>query len=178
MTKTAVLVIDVLDDAVRGKLAGVRAQGIIAPIKRLLDAARAAEAPVVYCNDAHLVGIDHELELWGPHCLAGSASAAVYGEVAPASGDYVVEKRRYSAFFQTGLALLLKELEVERLVLVGLFTNICVEHTAADAYFWNYQLVVPADAVQAITDADQDSALERMQALYAADITTVDAVAF
>ncbi len=40
-------------------------------------------------------------------------------------GDFVIEKRRYSAFFQTGLRLLLDELGVDTLICCGMDTNIC-----------------------------------------------------
>lgn len=44
-------------------------------------------------------------------------------------------KRRYSAFFATDLDLTLREMGVDTLIITGLVTNICIQHTAADAFF-------------------------------------------
>jgi nicotinamidase-related amidase len=40
--------------------------------------------------------------------------------------DFIINKRRYSAFFQTDLNLLLQELKVDTLIVVGLQTHLCV----------------------------------------------------
>ncbi len=85
-----------------------------------------------------------------------------------------MEKRRYSAFFQTPLRLLLDELGVDMLILCGFDTNICVMHTAADAYFNNYRLIVVGDATETFLIGDQASGLEYMQKCYAAKLVDTD----
>ena len=115
--------------------------------------------PVVFANDAHLPGLDHELDLWGEHGIAGTPEAQTSPLLDPQEGDFTVEKRRYSAFFQTGLRLLLDELGVTTLVCVGMDTNICVRHTVADAYFNNFDIVVVSDAPATFLVGDQEEGL-------------------
>lgn len=150
---------------------------IAAPTKnsvRLCQAARAAGVPVIFANDAHIPGLDRELELWGPHNLAGAPESQPSSELACQKGDFVVEKRRYSAFFQTSLRLLLDELGVDTLILCGFDTNICVMHTAADAYFNNYRIIVVEDATETFLIGDQQTGLAYMEKCYAAKLVDTD----
>jgi len=176
MSKPAVLVIDMLNDFVTGSLACERGQRIIAPLGRLTAGARAAGVPVIYCNDAHIPGIDHELKLWGDHALAGTPGAEVIPELTPAQGDYVVPKRRYSGFFQTDLHILLRELDVDTLVVTGMHTHMCVRHTAADGYQWGFAIVAPEDGLEAFTAEDHEGGLAYLKDTYGARITSCDAL--
>jgi nicotinamidase-related amidase len=176
MSGKAVLVIDMLNDFVKGELKCERASSIISPLEKLVKEARGRGIPVIYCNDVHLKGIDRELLLWGDHALAGTEGAGVIEELKPAAGDYVVPKRRYSGFFQTDLHLLLDELEVDTLIVTGLLVNICVRHTVADAYYWGYRIVIPGDATEDLTEEEYKSGLDYMAKIYGAQLTSVDEV--
>ena len=61
LTKPAILVVDMLNDFVTGSLACERGKAIVPATAQLLDAARKAGVPVIFCNDAHIAGIDREL---------------------------------------------------------------------------------------------------------------------
>jgi nicotinamidase-related amidase len=172
--KTAVVVIDMINDFVTGALKCERASRIIPNIQRLLDFARKKRIPVIYVNDAHLPGVDKELDVWPSHAVAGTKGAEIIEELKPVKGDFVLQKRRYSAFFETGLDQLLRDLKVDTLVLVGLVTNICVQHTAADAFFRGYGIIVPEDGVEAPTEEDQKSSLKYLKTMYACEITSVN----
>jgi len=170
--KPTILVIDVIHDFVYGKFGSERAQGILPPLKNLLYNARNAGAPVVYVTDAHLPGTDHEFQIWGEHAVQGTPGAQIVPEITPQEGDHKIPKRRYSSFYATGLDALLRELGADTLVLTGLVTNICIQHTAADAYYRGYTIIIPRDTVQAPTDEDHEAALRTMEQLYGAETTT------
>ncbi len=176
--KEAVLVIDMLNDFVKpgGTLRVERAERIIPKLKALLDWARGKGLPVIYACDAHRKGVDAELALWGDHAIEGTWGAQVIEELKPQEGDFVVRKRRYSAFFGTDLDLLLRELGVDTLILTGLVTNVCVQHTAADAFFRGYKVVVVSDCCGALTEEEHKSALEYMRRVYGADVRTADEI--
>lgn len=171
--KAAVVVIDMINDFVTGSLKCERAPRIIPNIRRLLNFARGKGIPVIYTNDAHLPGVDRELQVWPSHAVAGTEGAEVIEELKPERGDHIIQKRRYSAFYGTGLDSILRDLKVETLVLVGLVTNICILHTAADAFFRGYQIIVPEDGVEAPTIEDQKFAIEYLKTMYGCKITTV-----
>lgn len=170
---TALLVIDELGDVAGGPLEGVLLEPTLRTA-RLVEAAHEAGMPVIFANDAHIPGLDRELLLWGDHGIAGSPEAQVSPQIPVLPSDHIVQKRRYSAFFQTGLRLLLTELGVDTLILTGFDTNICVQHTAADAYFNNFNIVVVTDATGTFLVGTQAEGLAYMQRCYAAKLVTTD----
>ena len=172
--KTAVVVVDMINDFVTGALKCESAAKIIPNIQRLLDFARKKGISIIYTNDTHLPGIDEEFEIWPQHALVGTKGAEVIEELKPVKGDYVLQKRRYSAFFGTYLDLLLRELKVDTLVLVGLVTNVCIQNTAADAFFRGYRVIVPEDCVEATREEAQKAGIEYMKTIYGCKITNVD----
>lgn len=174
MGRTAVIVIDMLNDFVTGSIKCDRAQRIIPPLQRLLAAARKAGVPVIYSNDCHLPEVDKEFKIWGAHAVRGTDGADVIPELAPQPRDYVVPKRRYSGFYGTDLEMLLRELGVDTVILTGLHANMCVRHTAADAYFSDFNIVVPSDGTEAFTEADFEGGLAYLKQVYGAEITNVD----
>ncbi len=171
----AVLVVDMLNDFVTGKLRCERADRIIPNLKKLLAGARKEGIPVIYSNDAHLKE-DYELRVWGEHAIKGTKGAEVIPELRPESSDYVFEKRTYSAFFETGLDQLLRSLGVTKLYVTGLHTNICDRHTSADAFFRGYSLVIVQDGVEAFDEKTHNEGLEYLKANYGAEIKTTEDV--
>lgn len=175
LDECALVVIDELGDPTGTPLDGVL-KPAIENTARLARAARAHGVPVVFANDAHVPGLDHELDLWGEHGIAGTPEAQTSPLLDPQEGDFTVEKRRYSAFFQTGLRLLLDELGVTTLICTGMDTNICVRHTVADAYFNNFDIVVVSDATATFLVGDQEEGLSYMETCYAAAVASTDEV--
>jgi nicotinamidase-related amidase len=144
--RTALVVLDMLNDFVDGTLANAAAKPIIDPIGALVERARRdADWVVVYGNDAHVPG-DFELAVFGEHAMAGSDGAQVIEPLAPAEGDVVVPKRYYSAFTQTDLGATCLVHDIGRIVLVGQHTDCCCRHTAYDAFQRGLEVAVVADA--------------------------------
>jgi nicotinamidase-related amidase len=178
--KAAVIVIDMLNDFVTGKLEAKRAQRIIPNLKRLVEAARENNVPVIYSNDAHYPQDVEVTRKWGKHAIKGTKGAEVIPELKPAKKDYIVEKRTYSGFYETGLDPLLRSLYkgegAKTVVLGGLHTNMCVRHTAADAFFRGYKIIIAEDGVEAFTQKDQEEGLKYLEYVYNAEIKTVDEI--
>ena len=57
-----------------------------------------------------------------------------------------MSKRRYSAFFATDLALFLREQQIERVIVAGVKTNVCIRATVQDAFAHGFAVVVPREA--------------------------------
>jgi nicotinamidase-related amidase len=169
----ALVIVDMLNDFVDGKLANPRAQAIIEPLRRLLDHAREEGWVVVFSNDAHQPG-DPELKVWGEHAMAGDPGAEVIPQLAPREGELVSPKRAYGAFDGTGLDEELKARGVDEVVLTGQHTHICIRHSSYGALIRGYEITVPRDAVCAFEGVDEDEALNYLESIYAARITTVD----
>ena len=172
LNSPAILVVDMLNDFVTGALACDRGKAIVPATAKLLDVAREAGVPVIFCNDAHIAGIDRELKLWGDHAIAGTKGAEVIPELKLSNKDFVVPKRRYSGFFQTDLDILLKELGVKTVIMTGLHAHMCVRHTSADAYCLGYDVVVAKEATDSFTEEDYISGLAYLKTCYGADTYT------
>ncbi|MEX0567985.1 MAG: cysteine hydrolase family protein [Candidatus Njordarchaeota archaeon] len=172
-SKTAVLVIDMLNDFLYGKLKCERCQRIIPDVKKMIDRAHKKNLPVVYVCDRH-IKTDREFEKWPPHAIEGTEGAEIIDELKPRKGDYVVPKRRYSGFFETSLDLLLRELNVNEIILSGILTDICVLHTAADAFFRGYRISIPRECTEALSDRAKDYAFKFMEEMYGANIVSLD----
>lgn len=176
----AVLVLDMLNDFVHGKLKCKRAARIIPNIESLIKAARKKGVPVFFCNDEHLPIDTYEMNLWGPHAMKGTKGAQVIKELAPAKADYVVPKRTYSAFDNTGLDRALKGVYggkgADTVVITGIHTNICDRHTAYDAFVRGMNIVVAEDGVEAFTEEEHTSGLEYMKKMYGAQLKKISEI--
>lgn len=165
----ALLIVDMVNDFVTGKLGTLRAKRIIPNIRTLADAARRADVPVIYVNDAHLPK-DFELKIWGPHSMAGTKGAQIIPELAASKGDYVFGKQTYSAFYETPLDTVLRAHGVDSLVIAGLHSNICCRHTSADAFFRGIRPVVPEDGVESLSQEAHEQGLEYIKTIYQGQI--------
>jgi nicotinamidase-related amidase len=175
-----VVVIDMLNDFVTGQLEVKRTKHIIPNLKRLVEAARSNSVPVIYSNDAHYPQDVEVTRKWGNHAIKGTQGAQVIPELEPAKEDYVVEKRTYSGFYETGLDSLLRSLYTgegaKTVILGGLHTHMCVRHTAADAFFRGYRIIVAKDGVEAFTPKDHEEGLKYLENVYNAKIMLVDEI--
>ena len=96
------------------------------------------------------------------HCTReGARGRGTSRALAPGPDDYFVLKPKQSAFFATSLVPLLEYLKVDRLVLAGPATNLCVLFTAHDAHMHEYDLTVLSDCCAAGSDADHDWVLDQ-----------------
>lgn len=172
MVNYALLIIDMLEEFVRGRLRAEAAEAIVPNIRKLVDFSRSRGIPVIYAVDQHYPGIDKELELWGPHAVKGGPESKVIRELEPIDSDYVVCKRRYDAFFGTDLDTLLRELKANNLIITGIHTHICVQQTAAGAFYRGYNIIVPIDCVAAASKDWHERGLEYMRSFLSAELLT------
>jgi nicotinamidase-related amidase len=176
----AVIVLDMLNDFLTGDLMCKRCAHIVPNLQKLVAAAHKHGVPVIYANDAHLPVDEEVVERWGKHAIKGTKGAEVIPQLKPTSKDYVVEKRTYSGFHETGLDMLLRSLcggkGIRIVILTGLHTNICVRHTAADAFFRGYKIMIAEDGVEAFTQKDHEDGLKYLKEIYNAKIVKIDQI--
>ncbi|MDD3717072.1 MAG: cysteine hydrolase [Actinomycetota bacterium] len=151
--ESALLVIDMLNDFIEdgGSLVVPGARRIVPRLARILAGAREQGIPVIYITDSHRED-DHEFRYWPAHAVSDTWGGEVIDALKPAPGEYIIPKRRYSAFFGTDLDTYLREMEVRRIYLTGVLTNICVYATALDAAMRNYGVSVFRDAVASLSE--------------------------
>jgi maleamate amidohydrolase len=121
---------------------------VVAPLRRLLAQARKAEKIIVHAVEQHYPGFDdYEWRKLPRHHFVGDPDAAFFAGFEPdGPREIVTPKRRYSAFFATDLALFLHEQKIQRVVIAGVKTNVCIRATAQDAFASGFDVVVPREA--------------------------------
>jgi len=148
-------------------MSGVRAAVI--PTAQVLAAARQAGMPVVYLKMGFAADLSdaggpeapnriRHLDAWGVGQLViapdGSESRVlirntwntdILPELAPQPGDRIVDKHRFSGFFETELDATLRAMDITSLVFTGCTTSVCVESTLRDAFFRDYRCLLLAD---------------------------------
>lgn len=133
-------------------------------LQEAISRARRDSVPIVYVNDAEGGWTSDAPGLVRAAIDEGRGGAEV-AQLAPRAGDRVILKPRYSAFDHTPLVLLLRELDVERLVLAGAATERCVVQSAIDARELGFKVTVLADAC-----ATADEEMEKLALTYAESI--------
>jgi nicotinamidase/pyrazinamidase len=128
---------------------------IIEPIRRRLVEERARGSSIIF--------------LCPPHCIRESEEAEVIPELREFA-DEVIPKTRFSGFYGTNLDQRLRELEPDKIIVVGDCTDICVMHTVADARNRDYLVEVPADCVVTFDSEAHRFALRHMEKILGAKI--------
>ncbi len=156
--KRALIIIDYVNDFVdtNGSLTcGEPAQNIENNISKIISEFNANKDFVVTASDNHKETdiYNPEHKLFPAHCIDGTWGRELYGKTAEAVKNtppellIEVDKIRYSAFAGTNLDLKLRERKVSDIYLVGVCSDICVLHTAVDAYNLGYNIFIYENAI-------------------------------
>lgn len=171
LVRPALLLVDMQNDFVR---AGApfevpAARQTILPQRLLLDAFRARGLPIVFLKWIGIKddpyqrmqdkfvwarGLAEDVKGCRPGYLrhyadigAARDCCAIIDELAPAAGEIELTKRGYGGFFGTSLDTMLRDREVDGVVITGVMAECCVEDTARQAYQLHYPAVVVEDGV-------------------------------
>ncbi len=153
----ALIVIDMTFDFVNPDGAVFYPQNleILPKIVKLVEKAREDNTLIIFIQHSHREGKYDEKTLTGrKNSLEGTGGDQLDPSL-PINyeTDYVLKKRRYSAFYYTDLDLILREHDIKDLYIVGTKTNNCVRSTVEDAYHLNYKTHVVRDCVA--TDSEE-----------------------
>jgi ureidoacrylate peracid hydrolase len=144
-------------------------QRVIEPTRSLLEAARTASVPVIWTRhgfrDATDAGPFFQLR---PFLRDGGLRRDtwgfdVYDGLTPHEDDWLVEKNRLSAFFNTNLELILRGLRAETVLIGGVLTNQCVAATSKDAMFRDFKPIVVEECTGTTLPHLHEPALEMIR---------------
>jgi len=192
LAKAALLVIDMQNDFCDKRGLSASTGRPLDPIRKiipntlkLVQAFRKSTRPVIYLAQIYEPdGVDspfsrHKIQpglalTRGNVVIAarGSWGAAIIDELKPKPDEYIVEKRRFSGFYNTDLDTILRCREIETIVVTGCVTYVCVEHTVRDAFVRDFDVIVAGDAVAGWNDELHRNSLKSMSWSSAAIVTT------
>jgi nicotinamidase/pyrazinamidase len=167
----AVIVIDM----VRGFLeeghplyCGPDARAIISCVQQMLRREEQKGSHILYLVDQHDPD-DREFAMFAPHCVRGTSECEIIPELHEFAGE-TIPKQRFSCFYGTSLQKRLLELQPDKLIVVGVCTDICVMHTVGDARDRGYVVEVPRDCVATFDAEGHTFALKHMEKVLGAMI--------
>ena len=175
MTKRALIVVDYSNDFVapNGALTcGEAGQAIEPFIVSRIEEYNNSQDTIFFMMDLHYEDdpFHPESQLFPPHNIEGTLGRELYGRVNDIYqriqyNDYVhyLDKTRYDSFSGTPLDLMLRERGITELEIVGVCTDICVLHTAVDAYNKGFKLAVYEKGTASFNEAGHDWALKNFQ---------------
>jgi maleamate amidohydrolase len=155
----------------------------LASALRVLDAARTAGIPVIYTNvvyrpDGSDGGVFYKKVPVLENFVAGNPMGAFAKGVEPADDETVISKQYPSAFFGTPLDSMLKDLQVDTLIITGLTTSGCIRATCVDTVSSGFIPIVVADACGDRHEAPHEANLFDMNAKYADVVSEAEAIEF
>jgi len=174
--KTALLIIDMQNDFVKEgallEVPDIRSQ--IPKIKRLIETCRKLGVPVIYTKQVYRADskvkplILEMLPLLEEKGLReGTKGGEIYSEIEPKPSDIIVKKMGFSAFYNTELESILRNIKgrrnVDTVIICGTVTNICCESTARDAFERDYKVVFGSDITSAWTNEFQILTLKNIE---------------
>ena len=161
--KSALIVTDMINsyDHPDGEKLAASVEKVLPNIKKLIERAADEDVTTIYVNDNFGAWNSSREEL---------VDAALKGErgeliepIRPEKDTAFVVKARHSIFYETPLSHLLRENDIERVVLVGQATEQCILYSALDAYIRHIDMTVPRDAVAHIFDDLAEASLTMME---------------
>ena len=161
-------------------------EAAVTPCRQLVDAAHKLELPVIYTRNVYRP--DYSDRGIMPHeirpalknlraCVIGTWDAELVDELVPEERDYVFDKNRTSAFYNTGVETVLRNGNIRTLVVCGVTSSMCVESTVRDAGQRDYRTFVAADAIGELDRERHDAALVTMGYMFAHVVTVQDVLA-
>ncbi|RUT29799.1 cysteine hydrolase [Paenibacillus zeisoli] len=174
----ALIVIDFTNDFVNGSLPVGEPAVLIEPVVSKMTEQYVRQGDfVVMAVDMHEAGDPYhpETRLFPPHNIRGTEGRELFGSLGQVYEDhkqqiYWMDKTRYSAFCGTDLELRLRERGIKEVHLIGVCTDICVLHTAVDAYNKGFRITVFEDAVASFNEAGHHWALGHFKGSLGAEV--------
>ncbi len=174
-----VFVVDMLKGFYKiGTLANPRMKNIISNVVDLLERLEKEGYILIFLKDTHERD-DKEFKIFPKHCVRGTEETEVIDELKKFLDNprtIQIEKTRYSGFFNTELAAVLKKEDPRQVIVVGVCTDICVLYTVAGLRMRDYKIVVPRDCVETFdlpghpAEEANKQTLDHMQSILGAKI--------
>lgn len=165
--KPALLVIDVQREFFHsGPLAERRAQ-LSSKINALVDSARTRDIPIIWVRQEYAPDLSdaplHNRRNNKPVTIKGTDGCKLLAELHRTDEDHEIIKKRFSAFFETNLEKLLKQLAVDTIIVAGVNTMTCVRVSAIDAYQRDYNVILALECVDAYDKEQHENSIKYLQ---------------
>ncbi|GHO56551.1 cysteine hydrolase family protein [Ktedonobacter robiniae] len=136
-TETALIIVDVQVNMFSPENPVYQGEQLLATIARLREKARSAQIPIIY--------IQHGSQRQGHPMEVGSAGWQIHPALAPEPQDAIIQKHMSSSFYQTSLDEYLASHQIQKLVIAGIQTELCVDTICREACNRDYDVTLVKD---------------------------------
>lgn len=187
---SALIIVDVQNDYCdeKGALGSQRldtsgVDRIIPHIKKLISTFHNSKLPVIFIQTIHEDATDSEVWLTrgksndtehNSVCRKDTWGSDFY-QLSPDTTDIIVNKHRYSAFYNTRLDSVLRTLKIDHLYITGVATNVCVDSTIRDGFMRDYKITVLEDGTAAFSKEAHEMTLKTISDFFG-EVANTDSV--
>jgi isochorismate hydrolase len=152
---------------------------ITSNVNLLIEKYRKQVFPIIFTFHALEVGEEPGVmgKWWGDMLRVNNPLSRIHSSIDLKKDDIIFRKNRYSAFIGTNLDQILKEKNIDTLVITGIMTHLCCESTARDAFMRDYDVYFVVDATATETESLHISSLRTLTDGFSIPIKTEDIVA-
>jgi len=181
LRRTAVLPVDLQNDIVA---ASENVEPALQNASSVLQAARSSGVPIVHVTVSFSDGYRdapvathplYKMVSENRLVLASEEGGKIHASVAPKQDELVLNKTGVDPFLTTRLAQHLRILDVNTLLLMGVWTNFAVEATARTAADLGYRVIVVRDACASNSDENHKFSMTNLMPMFASVIVAEEA---
>jgi nicotinamidase-related amidase len=149
---------------------------LIPNIVKVLNIARNKKIPIIHVRTIYKknksnwprVNIHYE-KMW---CQEGSWESEFIDGLTPLEGELIINKSRFSGFYNTNLELYLYENRIEHIFLAGYATDVAIRFTAVDAYNRDILVTILKDCVLSERE-DNEKVIEYLKFFTKSSVSTI-----
>lgn len=134
--KSALLIIDVQNDMFEMPEKLHDPENLLSTIGVLIAKARKADSPVIY--------VQHNSDR-GERFINGTRGWEIHSAIRPAEGDIIIQKSVPDSFYRTDLREILEKNGINRLVICGIQSELCIDTTTRAAGSLDLSVVLVSD---------------------------------
>ncbi len=156
---------------------------LVAACRDIIQLARDARVPVIHVETVYRAdGADwpaawrKDPQSWCANLVDGRPSAAIVDGLQVEQSEIVVQKKRFSAFYNTNLDDVLRSVGARRLYLIGYSADVCLRFTSIDAYNRGYDVSLIEEGIESFKETKEQS-LSYLQWLIDADAANIESFA-
>jgi maleamate amidohydrolase len=151
MPENCLIVIDMQNDFL-DRLEAANRVRLVSKTNQLVDSFRASGCPIIWIkqtfkpdlSDAFLEMRDRQISI----VIDGSEGAEIDPGLSRRDEDWVIVKKRYSAFFGTDFEQILRNLAPDRITIAGVNSHACIRTTAIDAYQRDIRVILASECIE------------------------------
>lgn len=138
---------------------------IVENVQSVIRACRSGKIRVFYTRHGHKdISKDGGMlgKWWGDLISYGSSEWEIMKELPASATDAVIDKNRYSVFWETNMDERLRYANIEEVIITGVMTNCCCETTARDAFVRDYRVFFVSDATATVSHELHTASLKNL----------------